>query len=97
AGHVCWDDNDILNGKPTGAVRVSFSNMSTFEDAEKFLKFVVSSFVVKPNLSRDAYPFETQLFTGRQFVGGVHLKSITIYPVKSCAGFSVQSWPLSNT
>ncbi|XP_020269187.1 molybdenum cofactor sulfurase isoform X2 [Asparagus officinalis] len=97
AGHVCWDDNDILNGKPTGAVRVSFGYMSTFEDAEKFLKFVVSSFVTKPNLSRDAYPFETQSLTGSQFVGGVHLKSITIYPVKSCAGFSVQSWPLSNT
>ncbi|KAK1398175.1 hypothetical protein POM88_008038 [Heracleum sosnowskyi] len=34
AGHVCWDDHDILNGKPTGAVRVSFGYMSTFEDAK---------------------------------------------------------------
>ncbi|BAF20240.2 Os06g0670000, partial [Oryza sativa Japonica Group] len=34
AGHVCWDDNDIINGKPTGAVRISFGYMSTFEDAE---------------------------------------------------------------
>jgi molybdenum cofactor sulfurtransferase len=34
AGHVCWDDNDIINGKPTGAVRVSFGYMSTYEDAE---------------------------------------------------------------
>lgn len=34
AGHVCWDDNDILNGKPTGAVRVSFGYMSTYEDAK---------------------------------------------------------------
>lgn len=25
------------------------------------------------------------------------LKSITIYPIKSCAGFSVEIWPLSNT
>nr|GEU92318.1 molybdenum cofactor sulfurase isoform X1 [Tanacetum cinerariifolium] len=33
AGHVCWDDYDILKGKPTGAVRVSFGYMSTFEDA----------------------------------------------------------------
>ncbi|XP_039022237.1 molybdenum cofactor sulfurase-like [Hibiscus syriacus] len=22
AGHVCWDDNDVINGKPTRAVRV---------------------------------------------------------------------------
>lgn len=34
AGHVCWDDNDIIHGKPTGAVRVSFGYMSTFEDAK---------------------------------------------------------------
>lgn len=34
AGHVCWDDNDILRGKPTGAVRISFGYMSTYEDAE---------------------------------------------------------------
>lgn len=32
AGHVCWDDNDVINGRPTGAVRVSFGYMSTFED-----------------------------------------------------------------
>lgn len=34
AGHVCWDDHDIIHGKPTGAVRVSFGYMSTFEDAK---------------------------------------------------------------
>ncbi|KAL0398999.1 UNVERIFIED_CONTAM: Molybdenum cofactor sulfurase [Sesamum radiatum] len=38
AGHVCWDDRDVLNGKPTGSVRVSFGYMSTFEDA----RFAVS-------------------------------------------------------
>ncbi|KAK3817434.1 MAG: pyridoxal phosphate-dependent transferase [Benniella sp.] len=24
-GHVCWDDTDILNGKPTGSIRVTLS------------------------------------------------------------------------
>lgn len=32
AGHVCWDDQDVIHGRPTGAVRVSFGYMSTFED-----------------------------------------------------------------
>jgi len=35
AGHVCWDGNDVINGKPTGAVRISFGYMSTYEDAEE--------------------------------------------------------------
>lgn len=30
---MCWDDYDVMNGKPTGAVRVSFGYMSTYEDA----------------------------------------------------------------
>lgn len=37
AGHVCWDDNDVINGKPTGAVRVSFGYMSTFEEAKVYI------------------------------------------------------------
>lgn len=32
AGHVCWDDKDILEGLPTGALRVSLGWMSTWED-----------------------------------------------------------------
>ncbi|KAK3033127.1 hypothetical protein RJ639_036486, partial [Escallonia herrerae] len=56
AGHVCWDDRDILNGKPTGAVRISFGYMSTFEDARKFMDFIVRSFVALPSLNGHMYP-----------------------------------------
>jgi hypothetical protein len=31
----------------------------------------------------------------QQAISDIRLKSITIYPVKSCQGFSVQSWPLT--
>ncbi|KAI7745708.1 hypothetical protein M8C21_022185 [Ambrosia artemisiifolia] len=40
AGHVCWDDLDILHGKPTGAIRVSFGYMSTFEDAWRVVRCI---------------------------------------------------------
>ncbi|KAG0579095.1 hypothetical protein KC19_4G072700 [Ceratodon purpureus] len=45
AGHVCWDDQDVIHGKPTGAVRVSFGYMSTFEDCWAVTKFIVKYFV----------------------------------------------------
>ncbi|KAM6915860.1 molybdenum cofactor sulfurase [Xenentodon cancila] len=48
AGHVCGDSVDLVNGQPTGSVRVSFGYMSTFEDCQKFLNFVVECFVEKP-------------------------------------------------
>lgn len=38
----------MVDGQPTGSVRVSFGYMSTFEDCQKFLNFVVECFVEKP-------------------------------------------------
>ncbi len=34
AGHVCWDDRDMIGGKPTGLVRASFGYASTLADAD---------------------------------------------------------------
>ncbi|XP_051124906.1 molybdenum cofactor sulfurase isoform X2 [Andrographis paniculata] len=102
AGHVCWDDHDILNGKPTGAVRVSFGYMSTYEDARMFLKFISNSFVSVPPQplyldSCAAKPLHLPVEGVERDSAGCFLKSITIYPIKSCAGFNVDSWPLTAT
>ncbi|KAM6998058.1 molybdenum cofactor sulfurase isoform 2-T2 [Tautogolabrus adspersus] len=48
AGHVCGDSIDLVDGQPTGSVRVSFGYMSTFEDCQKFLNFVAECFIEKP-------------------------------------------------
>ncbi|KAK9132608.1 hypothetical protein Scep_012136 [Stephania cephalantha] len=116
AGHVCWDDHDILNGKPTGVVRISFGYMSTFEDAMKFITFIEKSFVSRTReigngFGSDVHPID---FSHKDvyvyykeshfsccgklaFREGACLKSITIYPIKSCRGFSVDSWPLCSS
>ncbi|KAM8966992.1 molybdenum cofactor sulfurase [Pelodytes ibericus] len=51
AGHVCGDDMDMIDGQPTGSIRISFGFMSTFEDAKVFLKFIVDCFLKQPSLS----------------------------------------------
>ncbi|XP_020841356.1 LOW QUALITY PROTEIN: molybdenum cofactor sulfurase [Phascolarctos cinereus] len=43
AGHICGDDIDLIDGHPTGSVRISFGYMSTFEDAQTFLKFIIAT------------------------------------------------------
>nr|XP_008111222.1 PREDICTED: molybdenum cofactor sulfurase [Anolis carolinensis] len=58
AGHVCGDDIDVIDGCPTGSVRISFGYMSTFEDAQAFLKFIITTrlsgcTMVKVTSSRD--------------------------------------------
>ncbi|KAI4315918.1 hypothetical protein L6164_023947 [Bauhinia variegata] len=94
AGHVCWDDRDIIDGKPTGAVRVSFGYMSTYEEAKKFVSFVASSFLSPGN--HMGHGNQLKGFETGSLATGYHLKSITVYPIKSCGGFSTESWPLSN-
>ncbi|KAA0717773.1 Molybdenum cofactor sulfurase [Triplophysa tibetana] len=48
AGHVCGDNIDVVEGRPTGSIRVSFGYMSSFEDCQNFLRFLVNCFVDKP-------------------------------------------------
>ncbi len=45
---------DLVDGKPTGAVRISFGYMSTIQDAENFLKFIKECFV-KNQLTDDKH------------------------------------------
>ncbi|CAJ0941357.1 unnamed protein product [Ranitomeya imitator] len=51
AGHICGDEMDVIDGQPTGSVRISFGFMSTFDDAKTFLKFIVDTFIKRS--SRD--------------------------------------------
>uniref|UniRef100_A0A9J8AQJ6 Molybdenum cofactor sulfurase n=1 Tax=Cyprinus carpio carpio TaxID=630221 RepID=A0A9J8AQJ6_CYPCA len=44
ADHIC----DLIEGCATGSIRVSFGYMSSFEDCQNFLRFVVNCFVDKP-------------------------------------------------
>ncbi|XP_034374571.1 molybdenum cofactor sulfurase isoform X2 [Arvicanthis niloticus] len=48
AGHVCGDDVDIIDGRPTGSVRISFGYMSTLEDAQAFLRFISAIYLRSP-------------------------------------------------
>ncbi|XP_039749552.1 molybdenum cofactor sulfurase [Pararge aegeria] len=53
AGHKCGDEIDIVNGRPTGAVRVSFGFHNTFNDVDKLVSMITRCFVrqqyLKPN------------------------------------------------
>ncbi|XP_006835200.1 PREDICTED: molybdenum cofactor sulfurase [Chrysochloris asiatica] len=43
AGHICGDNVDLIDGQPTGSVRISFGYMSTLEDAQAFLRFIITT------------------------------------------------------
>ncbi|KAJ7535046.1 hypothetical protein O6H91_12G016300 [Diphasiastrum complanatum] len=111
AGHVCWDDQDLIRGRPTGAVRISYAYMSSFEDCWALLEFIQKFFVEdspilymsssieeKVECYRDAENTNSFNTQDKQKVTSnpLFLESISVYPIKSCAGFSPMSWPLGD-
>uniref|UniRef100_A0A1B6ED13 MOSC domain-containing protein n=1 Tax=Clastoptera arizonana TaxID=38151 RepID=A0A1B6ED13_9HEMI len=48
AGHVCGDNRDLINGRPTGSVRVSFSYYTTYKNLHTLIDMLVNCFVTGP-------------------------------------------------
>ncbi|KAL3280199.1 hypothetical protein HHI36_017699 [Cryptolaemus montrouzieri] len=52
AGHICGDQNDLIDGIPTGSVRISFGYMSRKKDADAFLQMIEECFLKKPVIKK---------------------------------------------
>lgn len=92
AGHRCGGENDILNGKPTGMIRLSLGAMSTVSDVEAFLDFA-REFFVDETTAASAPP--SPLLVDGSHNSRLHIESLTVYPIKSCAGWQIplgQAW-----
>lgn len=95
AGHVCGDDMDLLNGLPTGAVRLSIGYMTSYEDIVAFTDFVIKYFVSTTEPIRDTASSSithAEEDSNKQ----VHLRKITLFPIKSCSGMTVDAWPVGS-
>lgn len=92
AGHVCWDETDLVDGRPTGAVRASFGYMSAWEDACALLDLVDKYFVSKacPLPVAPAVPSPPS-------DDALALGAILLYPIKSCGAMRVDAWPVGAT
>ncbi|PTD11584.1 Molybdenum cofactor sulfurase [Fusarium culmorum] len=88
AGFRCGTDNDIMSGKPTGVIRASLGAMSTEADVDNFVAFI-DEFYRESTLST-VRPDSTLLNSTTMPQSSIlQVNSMTIYPIKSCAGFSI--------
>lgn len=85
AGFRCGSDNDIIAGKPTGVIRASLGAMSTISDVDAFVAFV-SEFYCEKSMPVAIYQAEEA--TGKS-THSIYVSDITVYPIKSCGGFTV--------
>lgn len=86
SGFRCGTEDDIIAGKPTGVIRLSLGAMSTLSDVQRFIDFMEEYFV-EANVPPTGNPADISS-TAQQSVD-FRVKAITVYPIKSCAGFSV--------
>lgn len=95
SGHICGDFNDLVDGAPTGSIRVSFSYMTTKENVDKLIEVVKSYYMKTSSISdevRKPYKLDTRLVKTKPT-----LKCIRIFPIKSCGPMKINDkWQLNN-
>jgi len=83
---ICGDHNDIINGKPTGAIRVSFGPYSLWEDLDALVIFAEKYCINKGPQTKGVESIRTAPLAVTSDVFSVKLTEIYIFPIKSCAG-----------
>ncbi|KAH8291581.1 hypothetical protein KR018_001258 [Drosophila ironensis] len=104
AGRKCGDYNDLVNGQPTGAVRISFGYMTRVQDIDKLIEMLCSSYLASETAARLRFIEEKAeqlppVLKERVPLLWPKLLQMAIYPVKSCGAYKIEesgkSWPLT--
>ncbi|KAJ0414680.1 molybdenum cofactor sulfurase [Aspergillus carlsbadensis] len=93
AGMRCGDDNDIMDDRPTGILRVSLGAMSSQKDIDTFMAFLEEFYVDKP--PEGLLVPMTENVNVPQQPPSFYVESLSVYPIKSCGAFRVpdgQRW-----
>ncbi|EGE85834.1 selenocysteine lyase [Blastomyces dermatitidis ATCC 18188] len=88
AGQRCGDDIDVIEGKPTGGLRVSLGAMSSIGDVNRFLEFIDEFYVDKSNLSSFSTS-QTVTPSEKASASNFYVDKLCVYPIKSCGAFIV--------
>lgn len=88
-GHRCGDDMDLINGKPTGVVRISFGWASLAKDADSIVHILRN--YVSVSVRRHITGVPAEIPEQNRLV---EVDSLYVYPVKSCAGTEVSRFDL---
>lgn len=95
AGHICGDSNDLVNGVPTGSVRISIGYMTKKSDVEAVIEMIRACYARTANERQKVNQYLSDKVKLSQSIT-VQLKMICVYPIKSCAPFKITTeWPLS--
>uniref|UniRef100_A0A0K0D715 MOSC_N domain-containing protein n=1 Tax=Angiostrongylus cantonensis TaxID=6313 RepID=A0A0K0D715_ANGCA len=78
-GKECGDSRDIIDGRPTGAVRISFGRQSTREDVAALEQMIDCCFLGNQSSFHFDQPVKISNYSSV-------ISCLVVYPVKSCRG-----------
>lgn len=96
AGYRCGGEVDIVNGKPTGTIRVSLGAMSSMTDVTRFVGFITEFFVHQDESTVE----DTIEIERNEERPGFYVESLSIFPIKSCAAYNIPAnvaWKVGRT
>ncbi|KAJ6116119.1 hypothetical protein N7523_005608 [Penicillium sp. IBT 18751x] len=86
AGLRCGDSHDVLDGRPTGIVRVSLGAMTNVTDINAFIQFIEEVYVEKaPPVVPSAFALASSMCVGSRYF----VESLTVFPIKGCGAFQI--------
>jgi molybdenum cofactor sulfurtransferase len=94
AGHVCGDSLDVIQGKPTGAVRASFGKDSIWEDLDVLVEFLQHMFVDRSCPTSSVSSSDALVGNHHHLPTQAVISELFLFPIKSCAAQHVPAWPL---
>ncbi|EPB80494.1 MOSC beta barrel domain protein [Ancylostoma ceylanicum] len=89
-GKECGDTKDVIDGRPTGAVRISFGRQSTIEDVLVLEQMIDYCFLgAQPSIDIN-HPLKIEQYSAT-------ISRLIVYPVKSCRGIDLERSHLTKT
>jgi molybdenum cofactor sulfurtransferase len=86
AGLRCGDDHDVLEGRPTGVLRVSLGAMTSLDDIQALVDFIRDTYVeYAPDMNHLVAPLPSSKIFAPQFF----VEALTVFPIFGCGGFSI--------
>ncbi|KHJ99490.1 MOSC beta barrel domain protein [Oesophagostomum dentatum] len=89
-GKRCGDEKDLIEGRPTGAIRISFGRQSVDEDVTILVQMIDYCFLGVQPSSDINFPVAIDCYSAR-------ISRLIVYPVKSCRGIVLKKSYLTKT
>ena len=95
AGLRCGDSHDVLDGRPTGVLRISLGAMTSLKDIETMVHFIDEVYVEK---APPALSSITPLSNSKAVAPRFYIESLAVFPIRGCGAFKTpagETWEVN--